>query len=204
MTIIQDKTDPTGVRDTSPAGSSSAIRARERKAAAALALRKDNVSWDEIAEVLGYPTARAALVAVEQMLEKGALTPESQEFLRALAASRLEELIYAGRQKALDDQAPDQLAAMGQVRQLIETHMKLLGYAAPQELAIYNPLEGEVQEFIAMVQQRKAGKQLEESDIFSTEADESGVYHVTGVDEGHYGEDEPEPEPAEPDYLKDF
>jgi hypothetical protein len=203
MTLAQDSSDPTGVAETGNGGSATA-RARERKAHAAIELKKDGNSWGDIAEILGYPTPRAALVATEQALEKGIFSQESQEFMRQVASMRLEELLFAVQPKATDRDCPEQLAAVGKARELIETHMKLNGYAAPAELAIYNPLDSEVSEFVAAMQQRhNAGKTLTESDIFETEADDAGVYHVTGVDTGHYGKDkEPEPEPVVDD--KDF
>lgn len=189
MTLMQDKSDPTGVIDTSERGSSAGVRARERKAHAALELKKAGESWDTIAEVLGFPTARAALVAVEKTLESGIMSPESQEFMRRLAGSRLEEWLFALRDKTRDGEHPDQLAAIAKSREVLETHMKLFGYAAPAEVAIYNPLESEVTEFVAAITRAKeGGKKLIESDIFETEADEEGVYRVTS-------EKQPEPEP---------
>lgn len=203
MTIAQDKSDPTGVREDRKGGSSTAVvRARERKANAALQLKKDNCTWDEIAEVLGYPTARHALIAVEQMLEQGALTQESQEFMRHLAGRKLEDWLYV-LDKDIRDDSPDRFVAITKSRDLLETHMRLFGYAKPTEVAIYNPLESEVTEFIAaVVAARDDGKSLREDDIFSAEPDDDGVYTVSNT-AADIEEATEADEPAE-DYTSDF
>lgn len=189
MAIVQDPTHPTGVVDTSPKGSSAGARARERKAMAALELRKRNVGWPDIAETLGFPSGRHAQTAVETTLAD-CFDEESQDLLRRLAAAHLEDMLFALRAKAMDPENAEQLGAINQRRQLIETHMKLLGYARPTEVAIYNPLDSEISEFVAAtIRKESAGKKLAESDIFDMEEDEDGTYVMP--------EREPEPEAIE-------
>lgn len=184
MAHTHDATHPTGIVDTSVRGSGAAVKARERKAMAALELRKRNVPWPDIAETLGFPTGQHAQTAVERTLAD-CFDEESQDLLRRLAASHLEDMLYVLRGKAMDPECAEQLSAINQRRQLIETHMKLLGYARPTEVAIYNPLDSEVSEFVAAtIRKDSVGKQLDESDIFEMTEDEDGVYTL------------PEPEPA--------
>ncbi|HEY5419145.1 MAG TPA: hypothetical protein VIL10_00285, partial [Marmoricola sp.] len=61
----QDSSDPTGVVDTSGHGSKEITRARQRKSNAALSLAMAGANWKDIARTCGYPTPRAAKVAVE-------------------------------------------------------------------------------------------------------------------------------------------
>ena len=66
----QDSSDPTGIsEDNKP--SKEANRARQRKANAAYKMALSGANWKQIARVCGYPTERAAKVAVELMLELG-------------------------------------------------------------------------------------------------------------------------------------
>jgi hypothetical protein len=92
MVIQQDSSHPTGVTGTK---SRELTKARMRKAEAALDMRHRHIGWQEIAETLGYPTPRHALIAVEKALQAGLQTDESKEFMRLLAGKKLEELIFA-------------------------------------------------------------------------------------------------------------
>lgn len=231
MALVQDPTNPTGVTDTRQAkgGTGGAQRARTRKAYAALELKKQNYSWQEVAETLGFPDGKAALVAVEKALETGILSPESQELMRQMAGRRLEEWLYTLDGDARNAESPDRFTAIRESRGLLETHMKLFGYAAPQEVAIYNPLESEVQEFVSeMIRRRQNGKVLEESDIFDTDPDDetwelpAGRATVPGevmpdtddeddvqslnadAPDWEYAQPEPRPAPVTVDDVKDF
>lgn len=164
----QDSTDPTGVRDDSPKGGSEVARARDRKANAALELRKAGASWDEIAEVLGFPTARTALVAVEKALENGLRTKESQEFMRNLAGQRLDRLLRSVWKKAIEPENPEHLVAVTKARELIAQHAKLHGLDAPTEMVVHSPSAPELERWVASVVQAGA-PQLEEADIFDAE-----------------------------------
>jgi hypothetical protein len=175
MAIIQDSSHPTGVTSTDNGGSSLA-RARARKASAALALRKNNESWEDIARELGYPTPRAALIAVEGALEAGLATPESQDFMRQMASEQLRRLLYPTMKKATDSDDPDQLTAVGKARELVMDHAKLNGYMAPAELSIYNPAAGEIEQFVAAILHDRQPSTLEEADIFELHEDEDGTW----------------------------
>lgn len=169
MTMQQDSTDPTGVaatKDNTP----EVVRARDRKANAAIQLRIAGASWDEVAQVIGYPTARAALVATERALEKE-LRDESKDAVRQLTAKRLDRLLRAVWPKAIDGENPEQLPAVGKAREIIADFRKLHGLDAPTEISVHNPTAQEIESWVATVVSHGA-PQLEEADIFDVEFEE--------------------------------
>lgn len=164
----QDSTDPTGVDDEGHANDRAVVRARARKANAALAMRVAGAQWDEIAQVLGFPTERAALVAYETAMEANLKTPETREELRRLARLRLEELLRSTWSKATDPNDPEHLAALSKAKELIAQVTRLEGSDAPQEVAIYSPAQTEIEAWVAE-QVNATVPQLEEADIFEGE-----------------------------------
>jgi hypothetical protein len=175
----QDSSDPTGVKDThqradgAPVGSKEVIRARERKANSAIALRRHGASWDEIAEVLGYPTGRMALVAVERALEKELQTEESKKFMRKMAGERLDRMLRAVYPKAIDEDHPEQFAAVDRARALIGDHRKLFGLDAPTEMVVHNPNQSEIEKWVSQVLEAQSPP-VQEADIFDVESWEEG------------------------------
>jgi hypothetical protein len=165
MTISQDSTHPTGVSDDSPRGSSGAVVARLRKAKAALTLRRDHYTWDQIAEALGYPTGRAALVATEQALANELQTSESQEFMRKMAGDRLDRLGRSVWKKATSPEDPEHLAAVDRARLLVAQHAELFGYVAPKKSLVVNPTSRQLEEWVSAVLKAQTPT-LEEADIF--------------------------------------
>lgn len=153
----QDSSDPEGV--AGPRGNPSgpdrhAVRyARQRKADAALAMRIGGATWAEIAEGLGYPTPRQALVATEKALARQLNTEEDRAKMRRLAGQRLERMLRAIWAKAIDPENPDQMVAIGKARDLIDRHAKLYGLDAPTEVIVHNPTMAEIESWVAMVVQ---------------------------------------------------
>ena len=172
MAIQQNSSHPTGV--TGERGSALVV-ARDRKAEAALEMRHRHIGWEEIAETLGYPTPRHALIAVEKALQKGLQAEESKEFMRMLAGKKLEELLFSVWNKATDTEHPEHLQAVAKARELVGDHAKLFGYIAPTEVSIYNPSQREIDDFIGGLLAEKM-PQVEEGDIFEMEETEPGVY----------------------------
>lgn len=163
--MAQDSSDPTGVATTYDKDPST-IRARDRKANAAIQLKESGASWDQIAEVLGYPTARAALVATERALEKE-LRSESKEFLVKMADKRLERLLSAVWKKAIDPTSPEQMVAVTKAREIIGDHRKLYGLDKPTEVAVYSPSQAEIEAWVA--EHITTDAALEEDDIFDVD-----------------------------------
>ena len=168
MAMAQDSSDPTGVRDDSERGNSEVSRARDRKANAALELAmNEHASWIEIAEVLGYPTARAAKVAVEQALERS-LQSADRDHMRRYAATRMERLLRRVWGRANNEEDPDQLAYVREARAIIGDQVKLWGLAAPSEVVISSPSQNEIEAWVASVHQAST-PELQEADIFDIE-----------------------------------
>lgn len=168
----QDPTDPTGIADNTPRGNGTVARARDRKAAAALQLKVAGATWDEIAEVTGFPSARHAIVAVERSLEKELKTEESQKYMRSLAGKRLERLIRSVWTKAINPEHPEHLQAVSKARDLIDRHAKLYGLDAPTEFVVSSPSAAELEKWVATVISQSA-PELPEADIFDVESSES-------------------------------
>jgi len=164
----QDSSEPTGVSDDSSRGGSAVARARDRKAHAAIQLRKAGADWAEVAEVIGYPTPRAALVAVENSLEKELKTEEGQKFMRTLAGQRLDRLLRSVWSKAVNPEHPDHLPAVDRARQIIDRHARLYGLDAPAEYVVHSPTQVELEKWVTRVVTASVPV-LEEADIFEAE-----------------------------------
>lgn len=162
----QDSSHPTGV-DTDAPGSDPA-RARDRKANAALQMKLAGATWDEIAEVIGYPTARQALVATERALEKELHEERSQRHLRGLAGKRLERLLRSVWSKAINPEHPEHLQAVARAREVIDRHAKLYGLDAPTEFVVSSPSASQLEAWVASVVQQRS-PQVEEANIFDAE-----------------------------------
>ena len=169
----QDPNDPTGISDHTPRGNSEVARARDRKANAALQLRMAGATWEEVAESMGFPSARAAIVATERALEKELKTEESQRQMRTLAGKRLERLLRSVWTKAINPDDPDHLTAVDKARQLIDRHAKLYGLDAPTEYVVSSPAQSELERWVSTVL-NETRPQLEEGDIFDVEVIEPG------------------------------
>lgn len=173
MVTWQDPTHETGVasdrstRGNQP-GRSNAYLARSRKASAALSLRLSGASWAEIAQTLGYPTPRAALLATEKALVKQLETEGDREQMRGMAGARLERLLRAVWMKAIDTESPDQFVAVSRAREIIADHRKLFGMDAPTEIVVHSPTKSELENWVLQVVSTGIA-QVEEPDIFDIE-----------------------------------
>lgn len=166
--MAQDSSDETGIV-TDALRDKEVIRARDRKANAALQMSIAGATWDEIAEVLGFPTGRAARVATEKALEKE-LRSTSKEQMIVMAEKRLERLMRAVWPKAMDKDSPEQMVAVGKARELIADHRKLHGLDRPTEITVSSPAQQEIEAWVATVTRHNA-PELEEADVFEEEYD---------------------------------
>lgn len=169
----QDSSEPEGVRGQTSGGNgatgNSVLRARQRKANAAIQLRLAGATWQEIATSLGYPTARQALIATEKALEKQLSDGNDREKMRQLASARLERLLRSVWGKAIDPDNPEHLIAATKAREIIDRHAKLFGLDAPTEVVVHNPTQMELESWVARVVMA-AGPHVEELDILDIEA----------------------------------
>lgn len=147
-----------------------AKRSRERKANAALQMRLSGATWEDIAQVLGYPTPRAASVAYESALEAELHEEHSQAKMRNLAGKRLERIMRACWSKAIDPDHPEQLQAASKVREILQTHARIYGLEAPTQMVISSPTQNELETWVSRVT-ANAAPALEESDIFADTVD---------------------------------
>ena len=181
MAIHQDPTDPTGISDDSPRGSSLARTARDRKADAALQHRRNGASWDQIAVELGYPDGERAQVATELALQRRLNNPESLEFMRAVISERLEMLTRSAMRKATDEKHPEHLAAIREVRGIAGDFRKLHGLDAPQQHVITNPSLHAIMAWVDKVS--TIGTPLPaEGDIFGLDVVDAEVVREEGPD----------------------
>lgn len=163
----QDSSDPTGVANLSPRGGKELSRARNRKAGAALSMSLSGADWKQIARSCGYPTPRAAKVAVELMLEKR-LDAMDREHLRLQVSGRLDVLLRGVWSKATDPESPEHLVAVGRAREIIADHRKVWGTDAPQEIVVTNPTQGQIDEWVAGIIGGSL-PQVQEADIVEAE-----------------------------------
>lgn len=170
--IEQNSEDPTGVSGEG-VDHNNLVRARSRKANAALALALAGASWAEIAEAVGYPTARTALVAVENALEKR-LDEEDKAKMRTFAGARLERLLRGIWTKAIDPENPEQLVALGRAREIIADHRRLFGLDAPAEIIVHQPTRAELEQWVAKVTALESPP-VEELDVLDVEWEDTDV-----------------------------
>lgn len=162
----QDSSHETGVSMTG-AQQVNVTRARDRKANAAIQLKLSGADWEEIAEAIGYPTPRAALVAVEKALESR-LDTVDRKALREMAGARLERLLRAVWLKAIDPNHPEQMQAQAQAASRIDRHIKLFGLDAPTEVIVHTPTQTELEQWVARLVNKGNGA-VEEFDIIEGE-----------------------------------
>ena len=117
---------------------------------AVIALKLKGAGFDQIADALGLPSARTARKQMIRALARRSWeNTTSRDTLRAEQTARLETLMAAAWEKALDAEDPEQLTAIRTVRDLIDRIIRLHGLDAPTELTIYNPSAMELQSWVA-------------------------------------------------------
>lgn len=174
MVMAQDSSHPTGVAKVDNVhGSKELVRARDRKANASLDMALHGANWDQIAEVMGYPTPRAAKVAVELALEKNLSTVDKQK-MRLLIQGRYNAMVASVAGKALDEEHPEHLAALGRYREITADVRRMWGLDAPQEVLITNPTEREINEWVGLTVSQSM-PDVEEDDIVDVELVEDEV-----------------------------
>lgn len=168
MTLTHDPDAPGGIATTSPRGDSGAVSARQRKAEAAIQLLRQGETWDTVAKTLGYPDGDTARAWTERALADGLFTVESQEFLRQVAGAKLEALLNAVYDDALDPEAPDQLPKHAAARATLKDHVELMGYGAPKQYVVNSPTAAQIEALVAAVHAADT-VDIEEEDIFEAD-----------------------------------
>lgn len=170
MATFQDSSHPEGVAtdDTHHGGKRNVQNARLRKADAALQLKMSGATWTEIAQVLGYPTPRQAMLACEKALVRQLNDEDDKAKMRAVSGARLERLLRAVWGKAVDPSFPEQLSAVSRARELIADHNKLYGLAAPTEIVVSTPTQNELEDWVLRMTAEMV-PDTEEADIWEGE-----------------------------------
>jgi hypothetical protein len=172
MVTRQDSSHPTGVSADDEAGrkrlSTDANVQRLRKADAALSLRLSGASWGDIAQTVGYPTPRTAMLAVEKALIRQLNTDDDRDKMRVVAGARLERLLRAIWAKALNPNDPEQMVAVARARDIIDRHAKLYGLDAPTEVVVHSPTQSDLEDWVLRMTATLV-PDVDEPDIFDAE-----------------------------------
>lgn len=181
----QDPTDPTGVRETSTSLQPETVRARMRKAWAAVEAYWECHDWDEVAEMHGYPDGRAAQLAAERAMELEAKeNPKSLALLRNYANRRLERLLRARWKDATAEEPTEtSLASHDRALRTIDRWIRLNGLDAPTEVVVHSPTQEQIEAFVARVVNHDR-PMLEEGSLFSDDADDSEVFDIEVIEDG--------------------
>jgi len=88
--------------------------------------------------------------------------------MRGLAGMRMERLLRAVWPKAMDPNNPEQLAAVGKARDLIDRHAKLFGLDMPTEIVVHTPSQSELEDWVLRMTSAMVPS-IDEQDIFDEE-----------------------------------
>lgn len=138
-----------------------------RTAAAALALRLAGAGYDEVADMLGLPTAAVARRHAEDALEARAWEDvDGRNRLRQENGARLERLLRGVWAKATNPEHPEHLSAVKVAREVIDRHCRLYGLDAPAEIIVHTPTASEIDAWVSsMVSTQSADLRAMEPDI---------------------------------------
>lgn len=110
-------------------------RADETVAASATALMVAGASFDDIARMLEFKSARHAKRVVERALSS-TVTLDEKKAMRILAARRYESLLKSVMPRATNVKESNQLAYNQRAQSLVDRIVKLHGLEAPQQIQI--------------------------------------------------------------------
>lgn len=119
-----------------------------RRGEAALSLKLAGATFAQVTDTLGYPSEAAARLDIMNALADGAADIDREKH-RHLATMRLEQLLRAIYNKAVDGANPEQLPASRQAKDLVVEIAKLNGAPLPTELVIHNPGDDQLMAWIA-------------------------------------------------------
>lgn len=130
----------------------------------ALAMRMYGATYNDIAEVQGYSSARAAKRAVEAALVAVA-DHGNKDHLIAMASARLDKLLVPTMKKALDPKHPEQQTATRMALALIDRHAKLHGLDQPVEVRLKTATSVEIDTWVEKARALEQPDLPEEADI---------------------------------------
>jgi hypothetical protein len=148
-----------------------------RMGAAAVQLRVNGTSYDDIAMTLGLSSPRAALTLVSRELaQQGEGLDEERDALRRVEAARLDELLVSVMEKATDTEHGEHLPAVKTAVTIIDRRIKLYGLDAPSEVIVHTPTQTELDQWVStMVGHSMPPQAALEPDIMGEEIIEAEV-----------------------------
>lgn len=158
----------------------------DRRALAAVIMRRRGFSYDAIATDLQYASPRVARQAVVTAIAKSG-TDEDVKTLRALESMRLDRLLSSVWSQAIDTSNSEQLAYNRRASDLIEQIAKLHGLNAPTVLAVVNPDADRFNAIVTEIHKAQSGDLNEEGDVLEFMADSDGTFEQAEEDEGYEG-----------------
>ena len=144
------------------------------RAAAAVVMATEGASYPDIANVLGYPTARHAKEAVWAAIADAGADHDNVERMRALQSQRLDRLLYSVMRRATRPSDPDHLSYTRVALAIMDRQAKLYGLDAAQQVVVYTPTQREIAEYAEKVAElHRAARGAIEADIIDVEVLES-------------------------------
>jgi hypothetical protein len=144
---------------------------QRRRQEAAVALRISGATYTQIADRLEYGSASDARRAVEAALARSVGEDDVKQ-LRFLTARRLERLMRAVWPKATDPDDPEQLAAVRTGIAIVDRHARLYGVDAPQQMVVYSPSAGMIEDWLVQARKQLTGHLPPEGDVIEGEVDD--------------------------------
>lgn len=146
-----------------------------RKATSALALRTMGASLEEVMSVVGFSSIEEAARAIDKALsEELRSDPRQKDKMRAVAGRGLQRLLRSVSSKALNEEHPEHLQAVGKAKEVYDRYIRLYGLDAPTEITVHNPKEDEIARWVTQMVAMTETDELEEDDVLDAEVvDES-------------------------------
>jgi hypothetical protein len=138
------------------------------KGRAAAVMAVSGADFEEIAGVLGFPTARHAELAVQRSLADS-LDSWDKATLRRLFTNRYEALFRGGLRRSQTKGYFAREAAASTALKALEAQVKFLGMAAPSEHVVHAPAAGEIRMIVEHVTQRAIAAMPQEIDVLDAE-----------------------------------
>jgi hypothetical protein len=161
-------------------------KAELQLADAVIALKLKGTPLQEIADNLGLPSTKAVRKYLITGLARRAWeSVADRDTLRAEHTARLETLMNAAWEKAVNPDDPEQLSAIKTCRELDDRIIKLHGLDAPTEIAVYSPAAAELEGWVQGMQAGRTSKYAAlEATVIDVPALEAGPPVKVEIEDG--------------------
>lgn len=134
------------------------------KGKAAAVMAASGADFDEIAQVLGFNTARHAELAVQRALADS-LDSWDKASLKALFTTRFETLFRGALARSQSKGYYAREAAANTALKSLVEQVKFMGMASPTEHIVHSPVAAEIRVFIAKLVDQQVAQLPEEVDV---------------------------------------